>query len=156
MEALRQLLCGLDPASADRQPDVPLPREVLLCDSDFSDWPLDEPAVQRCLAAWLRPAGRCLRIVGVDFEKTARLHPKFARWRRDWSHRIEVWQPVDGRFESGLRLLLAGPVVALWLDGSDPRLTLITDSVRTVALREQCADFLQRCEPAWPVTTIGL
>ncbi len=73
-------------------------------DDRFAGWPLDEPAVLQSLDGWLRPAGRCLRIVGLDFEAIAGLHPKFARWRRDWTHRIEVWRPADGLLAPGLRL----------------------------------------------------
>ena len=156
---LRQLLCGLGGPAPDHPPGSPrppLPREALLCDIDFSAWPLDEPAVQHSLAGWLRPVGRRLIIVGIDFDTTARVHPKFARWRRDWAHRIEVWRPADGLLAPGLRGLQAGPVAAQWLDAPDGRLRLITDSVHVAAMHEQSADFLQRCAPAWPVTTLGL
>jgi hypothetical protein len=162
---LRQLLCDLGAPPADialsatgapGQPGQPLPREALICDVDFAAWPLDDPAVLRRLASWLRPAGRRLTIVVRDVDATARLHPLFARWRRDWAHRIAVWQPVDGLLAPGLRLLLAGTAAAQWLEAPDWRLRLITDSVHLAALHEQCADFLQRCEPAWPVTTLGL
>ena len=67
-----------------------------MVDERFAGWPLDESAVLQSLSAWLRPAGRCLRIVGLDFEAIAKSHPQFARWRRDWTHRIEVWHPADG------------------------------------------------------------
>ncbi len=125
-------------------------------DDRFAGWPLDEPAVLQSLDGWLRPAGRCLRIVGLDFEAIAGSHPKFARWRRDWTHRIEVWRPADGLLAPGLRLLRVGTVLALRLDAPDWRLQLITDSVRVAAMHEECADFLQRCESAWPATTLGL
>ena len=153
---LRRLLCGLSPpAGAEAVFDTP-PPDVLLVDSHFADWPLDDPAVLTSLAHWLRPPGRRLRLIGVDFAAVAQNHARFARWRRDWTHRIEVLTPVDGALAPGLRLLLAGPVAAQWLDAPDWRLRLVTQALQVAVLREKCADFLQRCEPAWPVTTLGL
>lgn len=130
--------------------------DLLLIDRDFAVWPLDEPALLQALVAWLRLPGRRLRIVALDFDALARSHPRFARWRRDWGHRIEALCPVDGALPPGMRLLAAGPVVLQWLDAPDWRLRQITDVVHVQSLREQCADFLQRCEPAWPLTTLGL
>ena len=61
---LRELLCNLaapDPSSTG-------PGDVLLIDSDFADWSLNDPAVMHALQAWMKPPGRRLRIVGLDFE----------------------------------------------------------------------------------------
>ena len=33
---------------------------------------------------------------------------------------------------------------------------LVGDAVHAHAVQPQIADFLQRCEPAWPTTTLGL
>ena len=151
---LRRLLCGLAPPDGAAPVFEAIPRDVLLADSRFADWPLDDPAVLASLAHWLRLPGRRLRLVGIDFDAVAQNQPRFARWRRDWTHRIEVLAPVDGAL--ALRLLLAGPVAAQWLDAPDWRLRVVTQPLQVAALREKCADFLQRCQPAWPATTLGL
>ena len=148
---LREVLCGLGASNA-----VGLPRAALLVDADFTDWPLGEPAVLDALARWLRPPGRLLRLVALDYEALARAHPRLARWRRDWSHRIEAWRPGDGVLPDGVRGLQAGATVLQRLDAADWRLRRITDPVHRQAMHEACADFLQRCEPAWPVTILGL
>ena len=162
---LRTLMCALEPAApsattdADAAPDWafdPLPMQVLLSDSDFADWPLDDPAVVASLSSWLRPPGRALRVIGHDFAAVARRFPRFARWRRDWAHRVEVWQPTDADWPAGQRLLLAPTVAAQWLDASSARMRVITNAAHLQALHSQSADFLQRCDPAWPVTTLGL
>ena len=146
------------PVAADPVASVqPAPSaDLLLIDRDFAVWPLDEPQLLQSLADWMRLPGQRLRIVALDFDALARSHPRFARWRRDWGHRIEALCPADGALPPGLRLLAAGPVVLQWLDAPDWRLRRITDVVQVQSLREQCADFLQRCEPAWPATTLGL
>ena len=153
---LRRLLCGLAPPDGAAQVFDAIPQEVLLADTCFADWPLDDPAVLSSLAHWLRPPGRRLRLIGIDFEAVAQSHPRFARWRRDWTHRIEVLMPADGALAPGLRLLLAGPIAAQWLDAPDWRLLVVTQPLQVAVLREKCADFLQRCQPAWPATTLGL
>ncbi len=178
---LRTLLCGLAPgltpglatglaavppgvstdaAAAPAWVFDPLPARVLLSDLQFADWPLDEPAVLGSLSAWLRPPGRALQVVGHDFAAAARRFPRFARWRRDWAHRVEAWQPTGAEWPAGQRLLLAPTLAAQWLDAPNAhtatRLRVITNAVHVQALHAQSADFLQRCEPAWPVTTLGL
>lgn len=162
---LRTLMCALAPAAPSATTDAdaapawafdPLPTQVLLSDSDFADWPLDDPAVVASLSSWLRPPGRALRVIGHDFAAVARRFPRFARWRRDWAHRVEVWQPTDADWPAGQRLLLAPTVAAQWLDASSARMRVITNAAHLQALHSQSADFLQRCEPAWPVTTLGL
>ena len=166
---LRTLLCALalvpagasmDAAAAPAWVFDVLPTRVMLSDLQFADWPLDEPAVLASLSAWLRPPGRTLWMVGLDFAAVARRFPRFARWRRDWAHRVEVWQPTDGEWPADQRMLLAPTLAAQWLDAPNAhtiaRLRVITNAVHVQALHSQSADFLQRCEPAWPVTTLGL
>jgi hypothetical protein len=161
---LRQALLDLhppEPSAAERstaEPAAPRQRarEAWLVDRHFADWPLDEVPVLDSLSAWLRPGGRSLVLVGLDFDTTARALPRFARWRRDWSHRVEVWRPVDGVLPASLRGLLAADAAWQWLDAPDWRLRHITNSVQVRPLHEQVADFLQRCESAWPATTLGL
>jgi len=132
------------------------PRAAWLVDRHFADWPLDEPAVLDRLAAWLRPGGRCLHLVGLDFATTARALPRFARWRRDWSHRIEVWTPVDGLMPAALRGLVTADLAWHWLAAPDWRLRQLGHPVQIRVFYEEVADFLQRCESAWPATTLGL
>ena len=162
---LRSLLCALAPAPPGTPTDAdtpqawafdPLPKQLVLSDTHFTDWPLDESAVLTSLSTWLRTPGRALHLVGQDFAAVACRFPRFARWRRDWSHRVDVWQPTAAEWPAGQRLLLAPTLAAQWLDAPTSRMRLITNAVHVQALHAQSADFLQRCEPAWPVTTLGL
>lgn len=156
---LTQALCELgaaEPASAEAASPRRRPREVWLVDRHFADWPLDEPAVLDSLSAWLRPGGRCLNLVGLDFDGTARALPRFARWRRDWSHRIEVSRPANVLMPVSLRGMVSSEGALQWLDAPDWRLRSINNPLQLRAIQEQLADFLQRCEPGWPVTTLGL
>jgi hypothetical protein len=153
---LRQALLSLAPSAAQGAWPLSSTRDLWLADPDFADWPLDEPAVQAALAAWLRQGGRQLRIAGQHFDRTARLHPRFARWRRDWSHAIDVRAPIEGELPAPLCGLLAAPLWLQWQDAPDWRMRCFTDAVHAHAVHAQIADFLQRCEPAWSATTLGL
>lgn len=156
---LRQQLLDLgapDTTAADTAAPRRPPRAAWLVDRHFADWPLDEPAVLERLSGWLRPGGRCLHLVGLDFDATARALPRFARWRRDWSHRIEVWAPVDGLMPTALRGLVTTDLAWQWLDAPDWRLRQLSHPVQIRVYYEEVADFLQRCESAWPATTLGL
>jgi len=153
---LQQALLSLSPSAEQGAWPLSGTRDLWLADPDFADWPLDEPAVQAAMAAWLRQGGRQIRIAGQHFDQTARLHPRFARWRRDWSHAIAVSTPSEGVLPPALCGLLAAPLWLQWQDAPDWRLRCFTDVVHARAIQAQIADFLQRCEPAWPATTLGL
>ena len=150
---LRQALLGLAPAAGAAAPPA---RQVWLVDPDFSAWPLDEPAVLSALTAWLRLGGRQLHLLGLHFDVTARCHPRLTRWRRDWTHAVAVHTPADGHLPAALHGLLAPPLWLQWLDAADWRLRGTTHPAQARSQQAVIADFLQRCEPAWPVTTLGL
>ena len=156
--ALRSALLALaPPASTAAKPGTLLPPQQVWCvDRHFADWSLEDAAVQQALAAWLQRAGRRLHFIGLDFEETARRLPRFVRWRRDHAHHVDAWRPSAVELPPGLRGLLAGSVLWQWQETPDPQLLTITDPARLAGFKADIADFLQRCEPAWPVTTLGL
>ena len=156
--ALGQWLRGL---AADPLPDAAgrlgAPLMQLVCvDRHFGDWPLDDADLLAALTTWLRRPGRRLQLIALDYATTAQRLPRFARWRRDFAHGIEAWQPVEPVLPAGLRGTAAGPVALQWLDRPDLHLRRVLDPLAVAELRHQTADFLQRCEPAWPATTLGL
>jgi hypothetical protein len=57
---------------------------------------------------------------------------------------------------ASLRGLVADDLTWQWLDAPDWRLRKLTNPVQRQTFREQLADFLQRCDPAWPITSLGL
>lgn len=147
--SLRSALVSLSAEAAS-------PRELQLWSADFAEWPLDEPAVIEALTLWLRPAGRRLTLIARDFETTARRHPRLARWRRDWSHRIDAWSPTVPLEAEPAGLLLLGTQVVQLLDAVHWRSTQGRDAQLARTWRERIDAALQRCEAAWPATTLGL
>lgn len=156
--ALRDSLLALAPggAGAPLLPAHPVAVQLCCVDRDFAGWPFEAPEVLQALATWLRAPGRRLVLIGVDFETTARQLPRFARWRRDHGHRVDAWRPTESSLPEGLRGLAVGTTAWRWLETKDAQLHRITDPAHRLAFKAEIADFLQRCEPAWPATTVGL
>jgi len=104
---LHQALCSLAASpSATTGGATPLHegvREVVCIDKNFAFWPLDEPEVMHALSIWLRKPGRRLSLLALDYATTALSLPRFSRWRRDYAHCINAWQPVEGGIPAGLR-----------------------------------------------------
>jgi len=156
IDVLRQSLLALAPAQPADAPSWASVKRVCLIDPDFADWPLDEPPVLAALTAWLRQGGRRLQLLGGDFQATGRALPQLSRWRRDWQHAIEVFQPQPGHPLPALRGLLATPYRLQWFEVPEPRMRVTCDARQTRAATAEIADFLQHCEAAWPTTTLGL
>jgi hypothetical protein len=146
-EALRQILVGLPGQNT---------RELWLIDEQFSGWPLDEPTVLDALSQWARLGGRQIHMVGLDFDAVSRSHPRFTAWRRPFGHAVAAWQPAaDQRVPLNAVLLTSAAGIEL-LERTHWRARWVTDPAALRHLAENVAELQHRCEPAWPVTTLGL
>lgn len=143
LQAWREAVLGLGPVH----------RRLVLVDASFADYPLDDGEVIAALTAWLKLPGRTVRMMGCDFEATARAHPRFARWRRDWVHRIEALAPAEPPQQPWPSLLLRDDGGLERLDAVHWRARKVTDVVPWTAWIDASA---QRCEPAWPLYSLGL
>lgn len=141
------VLTGLDGASG---------REITLVDVDFSPWPLGDEAVIDALTRWIQLPGRRLRLVGARFDVVAREQARFAAWRQPFSHAVECLTPsdLDPSDIPGLLLLDAGCLELLDRERWQGRWT--AERRAWVLQRERVEVLVQRCEPAWPVTVLGL
>lgn len=131
-------------------------REARLVDVDFGDWPLGEPEVLAALTRWLQRPQRRLRLLGLQFDDVARRQPRFALWRRDWSHAIEVMRPEAVEPTDMPCLLLAGTWRLEVLDRLRWRGLVTREPGEAVLAAHRIDAISQRCEPAWPVDTLGL
>jgi hypothetical protein len=131
-------------------------RDITLVDADFSPWPLDDPLVIDALTRWIRLPARRLRLVGSRFDIIERDQTRFTAWRKPFAHAIECMTPtdVDAADMPGL-LLLDGACLEL-LDRERWQGRSSTERRVLVLQRERLDALMQRCEAAWPVTTLGL
>jgi hypothetical protein len=133
-------------------------RELWVCDSDFADWPLGERAVLPLLEAWAYSHRRFV-MLAQHYDAVARQHARFVTWRRQWSHVVECWVlPPEIQAAQAPSFLIAPGVVTVRL--FDPVLhrgVLELGSGRhereTLALADAV---LQRSEPGFPASTLGL
>jgi hypothetical protein len=131
-------------------------REIWLCDEDFSDWPLGQQETVDQLTQWAASSRR-LTLVARSFDELARRHPRWVRWRRDWSHIVGCRTNLElavGEFPT--IFLGAGTVSVRLSDLSHHRGRLSHANVEQVRCKELLDAVLQRSEEAFPATTTGL
>ena len=130
-------------------------REIILCDTNFEDWPLGERVVAQALNDW-STSGRKLTMLAQNYDEVTRRHARFVTWCRTWSHIVECrgcasvalgdlpsafWSPawVAERLDLVRSTGIAGSEVA-----------------RCVALKERLAEKLRKSSPAFAATTLGI
>ena len=131
-------------------------RQIWMLDYRFQGWPLNDPAVLDALGAWLRLGGRRVGMVGIDFDAVVRDFPRLVRWRQDHAHGFDAWQPAATERRELPGLLLTGHRAIELLDREHWRARMIEEPAELRLLDEHVVSKLHHCEPAWPVTTLGL
>jgi hypothetical protein len=132
-------------------------RTITCVDPSFESWPLDDAALLQGLAAFLRQPGRRLQLLAASYDEVPRRLPRFATWRRDWSHAMQTLV-VPEEFAAELPSLL--------IDDRQTSVRLIDpvhwhgraslEGRTRWLLQEQVDVVLQRSDPGFPVTTLGL
>jgi hypothetical protein len=130
--------------------------EICLVDSHFNDWPLNERGLVESLSKWASSRRR-LFVVAHSFDDVARRAPRFAEWRRQWSH-IIVCRSTDELEADQVPTLLFVPglVCVRLLDRVHYRGTVSCRPSDHVECREAIDALLQRSAEAFPVTMLGL
>ncbi len=130
--------------------------ELYFVDPDFDGWPIDEKDVVEVLTRWAG-SNRSLTLVGGSFDALARRAPRFAAWRRNWSHLVSCRAIVDIDAGQVPTLLLVPGAVAVRLDDRlRHRGTVSARPIEQIAARESIDALLQRSIESFPATTLGL
>lgn len=131
-------------------------RELLLSDSDFTDWPLSDAFVLDSLTQWAA-AHRKLTLLAHQFDEMARRHGRWVEWRRRWSHVVECRSNAELEAEKIPTMMLApGLLMVRLVDRTHHRGSMTTEMPDLVLGREQLDAVLQRSEETFPATTLGL
>lgn len=131
-------------------------REIWLCDLDFADWPLSEPAVIETLTRWAK-SHRKLHLLAQHYDEFPRRHARWVTWRRTWSHIVEC--RANTELEAGkmpTMLLAPGLVTVRLVDPVRYRGSASTKTADAIEAREVIDAVLQRSEEAFPVTSLGI
>lgn len=129
--------------------------QLVLCDTDFTDWPLGERAVVQALDAWAG-RGRLLQLLARDFGPLRLQHPRFVQWRTRWSHRIEARSVPQAGSEACPGLIWSPS----WtLERLDPERAVVLTS-RDAQQRQmqalRLAHWWTQAQPGFAPTTLGL
>lgn len=131
-------------------------REIWLCDADFAQWPLNEAALIESLTQWAG-AQRRLHLLALDYDDVLRRHPRFVRWRAQWSHVVHARALRDLQSVDVPVLLHAPDGLSLRLFDSlrcQGRVSRLASDI--VQDRELIDAISQRSEEAFPPSTLGL
>ena len=132
---------------------------IILCDPDFSDWPLGERAMVASLNAWSQ-RGRSMLIVASSFDAVRIQHPRFVTWRRTWDHILQCRQCDKALDRSGAGALLSTIWTPEWvLHRTDrERCTGMCskDARRRTEMREVLDGYLHQGAPGFAASVLGL
>ncbi len=146
-EAVRAGLAQAADAGAD---------EICMVDANFDDWPLNDRAVVETLGRWAL-SRRKLVVFAHSFDELARTAPRFAAWRRQWSHIVQCRSDPDLEAQQVPTLLLVpGEVSVRLMDPVRYRGVVSGRAADQVECRETIDALLQRSVEAFPPTTLGL
>ena len=132
-------------------------RCITCADPNFDAWPLDDAALLQRLTAWLRLPQRRLVLLAANYDTVPRRLPRFTGWRRDWAHAIQALQaPQEFAFDVPTLLIDDRSVSVHLLDPLHWRGRAAVDARSRLLWQEKIDALLQRSEPAFAVTTLGL
>ena len=150
-DAVREAFAGLAASACN---------DVVICDTDFADWPLGEISVVDSLTKWVKPH-RKLTVYAQDFEDVVRRHSRWVTWRRQFAHAVEcrVVEPLEqGRMPMlfTARGAQFACITVRLFDAARFRGTLSAEARDGVLAREQIDAISQRSAEGFPATTLGL
>lgn len=132
-------------------------RGLIWVDPTFEHWPLDDVNVLQTLTSWARLPGRQLTLLAARFDELPRRQPRFTAWRKDWAHTIRALQ-APPEFSADLPTVLMDDreLSVHLIDAVNWRGRAALDPRARLLWQERVDVVLQRSEPAFAATTLGL
>lgn len=132
-------------------------RRIVCIDPTFAHWPFGAADLLDELTAWLKRPQRQLVLVAVQYDEVARAFPRFVAWRRLWAHAVPAYAvPEDSAADVPTWLLDDGPVLVRLHDAVHWRGRAEYDARAARPFREEIDALLQRSEPSFAPTQLGL
>jgi hypothetical protein len=128
---------------------------IILCDPDFSDWPLAERDVVQSITAWSK-RGRQITLLARHYDHVRSHQARLVSWRKTWSHIIEARGCAQADEQDFPSAILTPEWVLQRTDLVRCTGWCGTEVRRRVELREAVDEWLRRSAPAFPATTLGL
>ncbi len=132
-------------------------RSITCVDPSFEWWPLDDLSLLDALTAWLKLPQRRLVLLAAHYDEVPRRQPRFTSWRVHWAHAIQALQcPQEFAAELPSVLIDDRRVCVHLIDPLQGRGRAERDVRARLRWQEKLDVVLQRSEPAFAVTTLGL
>ncbi len=131
-------------------------RRVVFVDADFDGWPLEDSTVIDTLTQFVRLPGRRVVLFARSFDMVLRRCPRFVGWRRTWGHAIDASRPTDEADEVPTLLLVDRQHAVRLMDKDRWRGQILDADPRIQVLAQEIDAFVQRSEPTFGATTLGL
>lgn len=132
-------------------------RSLVWVDPSFEHWPLDDASVLQSLTQWARLPGRQITLLAARYDEVPRRHPRFTAWRKDWAHVIQALQaPAEFAADLPTVLLDDRKLIVELMDAVSWRGRAALDAQMRLLWQEKIDVVLQRSEPAFAATTLGL
>ena len=130
-------------------------REMILCDKDFSDWPLGEREVVESLQAWATK-GRRFAMLAMDYAEMPRRHARFVRWRQIWGHIIDCRVCATRDPQTFPSVLWTPSWVMQRIDPVHDVLVCDSEAARRVGLRQELDERWRNSGPGFSASVLGL
>jgi hypothetical protein len=130
-------------------------REIVVCDVDFSDWPLAERTLVDDLTRWALWGGRLL-MLAHDYHGVQRDAPLFVRWRQRWSHQVECLAVSDLGVTDVPSFLWSARWCLQRHDVLRSAGQCASDAETLNALAQRAQSLQSRGGPAFPADVLGL
>jgi len=132
-------------------------RSITCVSPSFEWWPLDEVPLLDSLTAWLKRPQRKFILLAASYDELPRRQPRFTGWRAHWAHAIQALQcPQEFAAELPTLLIDDRRTCVQLMDAARGRGRAERDARARLLWQESIDVVLQRSEPAFPVTTLGL
>ena len=132
-------------------------RSITCVDPSFELWPLDDAPLLDALTTWLKLPQRRLILLAATYDEVPRRQPRFTGWRAHWAHAIQPLQcPQEFAAELPTLLIDDRRTCVHLIDPVHGRGRADRDARARLLWQEKVDVVLQRSEPAFAVTTLGL
>lgn len=130
-------------------------KELVLCDADFSAWPLGEREVAESLQEWAR-GGRRFVMLALNYSGMQRQHARFVKWRQTWDHIIEC-RTCRSSDALGFPSVLWSPAWVMHRIDVERDVLLCDHSPgRRLELRQLLEECRRDSTPGFPASVLGL
>lgn len=134
------------------------PVDLVLCDRDFSRWPLSLPSILDAFHQWsVRDRTTRCTLLAASFERFAPNHPRWVAWRQPWGHRVKCLQVPDEMAQDiKPTFIMKGQVAIRIMDERHGAGIWSRDEATIEDWLLEIDVISQRSHEAQPVTTLGL